>query len=269
MAQIYHDIHVASAPAIDKVQIKSLDISSRTVSATTSIRAALTLGLASTYYVIGNFQAHLYEGQSNTIIEYARIWHEEDSPRNEPDAILKPFMLDPDDQHRNEYLARTIRCQCQRYGEFARQHGIMMLCILAPSMAFRAACSSSNDRDWASLRTIPTENSESLEIFAKARSLDWTAAFEYINIHPSSRLSRMPLMERWPYFHFNHPHEVVVLDAPHQPIRLPRFEGYARTNIIQSTYRSEDFIGLDRPSDSLHNEAYPPIRIYEAAKGAM
>lgn len=132
-----------------------------------------------------------------------------------------------------------------------------MLCILAPSLSFREACRHLNDRDWASLEANINENADSLEIFAKSRGLDWTAALEYKSIHPNSRLSRIALGERWPYFYFRHPHEVFVPIASHQNIRLPRFQGYVRSNISESTYRPEDFIGPARPRNWPENRAYP------------
>lgn len=123
-------------------------------------------------------------------------------------------------------------------------------------MAFRGAACSLDDRDWATLRNRIIENTDSLELFAKSRGLDWTAALEYAGDHPKSRLTRVALKEKWPYY-LNHPYEVVVPNVSQQSFRLPRFEGHVRSNLTETVYREEIFIGTDRPRDWPARKAYP------------
>ena len=192
------------------------------------------------------------------IIEYARIWHdvEGEFPPNKIDSLLSLSCSSFDNLHRNRYLALSLYRQCRRYGEFASQHGVMMLCILAYSMAFRGATCSLNDRDWATLEETIAKNADSLELFAKTRDLDWTAALEYASDHPGSRLTRAALKEKWP-FHLNHPYEVVVPNVSQQSFRIPRLEGYIRSNLTETVYRQESFIETDRPRDWPAHKAYP------------
>ena len=123
-------------------------------------------------------------------------------------------------------------------------------------MAFREAACSLDDRDWATLGNKIVENTDSLEIFAKSRGLDWTAALEYAGGYPKSRLTRVALKEKWPYY-LNHPYEVVVPNLGQQSFRLPRFEGHVRSNLTETVYREESFIGTDRPRDWPARKAYP------------
>ena len=192
------------------------------------------------------------------ITEYARLWHEvkRDSPLNQIENLLSFCYSTFDNLHRDRYLALSIHRQCRRCGEFARQHGLMMLCIVAHSMAFRGATCSLSDQDWATLEDTIVKNTDSLEIFAKTRCLDWTAALEYAYDHPGSRLTRVALKEKWPY-HLNHPYEVVVPNISQQSLRLPRFEGYVRSNLTETMYREECFIGTDRPRNWPARKAYP------------
>ena len=53
MAQIYHDIHVASAPVIDEVQNRSTEFLDQKRNTSGGLHAALMLHLSSTYQVIG------------------------------------------------------------------------------------------------------------------------------------------------------------------------------------------------------------------------
>ena len=192
------------------------------------------------------------------IAEYARLWHEVvgDPPPTKIDNLLSFCFSSLDNLHRNEYLASSLYRQCRRFGEFVHQHGVMMLCIMAYSMAFREATCSLNDRDWATLEDTIVENSDSLEIFAKSRDLDWTAALEYAGNHPKSRLTQVALKEKWPWY-LNHPYQVVIPNIGQQSLRLPRSEGYIRSSLTETMYREESFIGTDRHRDWPAGKTYP------------
>ncbi|MCJ1429813.1 hypothetical protein MMC29_007728 [Sticta canariensis] len=228
MKQIYHDIHVCSAP--------------RPVDATSDL--ANFLG-GEPGAAMHNENLALKTKKMLKVIEYA-IAGSESSRDCFPDmanTAVSQLRDQPDTIGRSSDVAANEVNLSKRYASFAAEHGWMMLSILANSAAFHEAARTLDGRLWFAFNLSIFLNKNSLEYFAKIRGLDWTLA---LMREPEHAADVADLREAYPGLEPDHPHSYIV-PRDSNPVRRPQYNGKIQKNIIGNRYDALSYRPSARP----------------------
>ncbi|KAL8691085.1 MAG: hypothetical protein Q9218_003612 [Villophora microphyllina] len=133
-----------------------------------------------------------------------------------------------------------------RFAAVADTHGWMMLSMLAYSNAFRRACCSFDEPSWNQLLQSIYYNHVSLEMFFKARGLDWKSPLQYIGkLVPSGTSSMAAYIQsqaarELPAVFHENLHSYVVPNRDRSLCR-PSFQGLLQLGIPYNMYDPNAF----------------------------
>ena len=161
-----------------------------------------------------------------------------------------------DQHHRAREIVFFEERQCRRYGEFVTENGWMMLSILANSASFRNDARQLDDDSWNLLCNCLLDNFNSLEIFAKVRSLDWktplTKREEYgSTIEPNLR-EAVPELRR-----LDSLHGYIVPQGPDKELERPQYEVQFQTDVQNNFYQPIVFDRVPKPTNWPPDLEYP------------
>ncbi len=243
MALIYKDIHVASlAIPIQSTSDLAAILAQKPKDFGTWIQSNISL----------ETQAVL------SVIEYAILWRHIVASKN---GKLSDTIFDAVNNLSNETdrlgrglcIANDEERLSKRYAQFAEEVGWMLLSILANSPAFREAARSQDVGAWIALEQMLSANKNSIEVFAKVRGLNWTAALE----QPSKFRRHMDFQEEYQEIVASQPHSYIV-PSPGEPLKWPQTqEGDDQINILVNQYNQEDWKPHTRPDNWPTDKEYP------------
>ena len=190
---------------------------------------------------------------ANTQLENARL-HQQYTALGEQyeqqflrdcEASVHTLRNAPDQHRRVESLAFRETRKRTRYGNFAADHGWMMLSIVANSVAFRYACHSLDNDSWVDLNRAITNNARSIEMFAKVRGLNWRAALTK-EPHIGTSLTDAEIRSTL-NVSADHPHNW-SLPEEGDPQR-PRHQGHDQINVSANIYNAAILASGPKPVD--------------------
>ncbi|KAI9887903.1 MAG: hypothetical protein M1823_000291 [Watsoniomyces obsoletus] len=161
----------------------------------------------------------------------------------------------------------------RRYNEVAQNFGWMMLAMLAHSTTFRSHAATASSSTWSLVVTILHDLRGSIEMFAKARRLDWQTVLD-AGTWGEPALTPEEIQNRYDTV-ISHPHEY-YLDQEGLAQRIT-VEGREHINIEEHLYNEELYRRYKPPrwphptpfpSDpmTLYDPSMPPCHICKAAQ---
>jgi len=132
---------------------------------------------------------------------------------------------------------KSAELNARRWGNFARECGWMLLGICANSRTFQRA-SLQKTEIWTPLRKLIVESFHSLEMFAKARGIDWeTPLMTGLEMNISTDMEGIPVRQTMD-LDPDHPHHYALLGVV--PVRC-QYKGRDQVNIDKCVYNPTDF----------------------------
>ena len=130
-----------------------------------------------------------------------------------------------------------------------------MLSILAYSASLRGLARLLEDHRWDELCKSIVENSNSLEVFAKVRNLDWKSAL--MNREEYDSVISQNLGEAVPHLRSSKSLHAYIVPKESDKLERPSFEGRLHVDIQSNLYLSKAFAGASQPFSWPASLRYP------------
>ncbi|KAL8713826.1 MAG: hypothetical protein Q9225_006690 [Loekoesia sp. 1 TL-2023] len=178
------------------------------------------------------------------VIEYAALWFQDLNLEANTSSVTSRLFFHFSSMAVHSKITSFQVKLCRRYAAAATRHGWMMLSILAHSESFRNACRSLDDSSWNMLMQNISQNHVSLELFFKARGLDWVTPLHYLSKSISQDTLGLYLERQEPRelpgVCFEKPHSYVV-PGKDGALHRPNYQGILHLGIASNKYDPQVF----------------------------